>query len=49
MSKPDPIQVRSDTPQLGIKAGGSVNPNKAPKSPPPVTNTKPQPTENKAK
>lgn len=49
MSKPDPIRVRCDTPQIDVRAGGSVNPNKAPKSPPPITNTRPQPTENKKK
>jgi hypothetical protein len=32
-----------------IAEGASTNPNKAPKTPPPVTKTQPKPTENKGK
>ena len=42
-------QPRAENVPIKVQAGGSINPNKAPKTAPPVTNTQPKPTENKGK
>lgn len=42
-------QPRAEHVPLKVQAGGSTNPNKAPNTAPPITNTRPKPTENKGK